>query len=525
MWSLNKKKQDDKSEPNISSDDFCNFISGKTLTLLIMSTYIIKHGTEKVALSRPYFGRIHLESAKLEELLDAYGAKNNKKWHTFRKTIATVKCFSNVIYIILHIRHSILSYNLLEIEGDFFKATDDVLNTLYATVVNNAIDLVHSAYDCGIAKPTIEEKRTYDENLPSGKLLNDRKRRKADDPEKNIVYLATKFLNFSEEIHQLEIFKKIDKADYASCFPEIINEEKVRWLENKFHSLQSFYDTHISDSNLESIDTNLPILRGHASVIYHLLEVGTELAHYYERHLSSLLKSNDTKLKLPITQEALLSIIIDYIISFTDQYLKAFHDLSKNILKQYAEEGKVEVNIPNYRGFHVRPSTLVSRIVNHYGSNVYMEFDKEKFDAAKPLELFRINEKINAIKRKNIAKKISTLQVVKKCSKIKCDDYKKILQQIFIELLEEKSLILYESNFSFDDISFDQNETLLELANKAIARYLALGRIDITNNLKVVFTGDKRVLEDLKVLAENGYGEDNFGNNIFLPKILSYLKR
>ena len=28
------------------------------------------------------------------------------------------------------------------------------------------------------------------------------------------------------------------------------------------------------------------------------------------------------------------------------------------------------------------------------------------------------------------------------------------------------------------------------------------------------FTGDRRVLEDIRLLAEHGYGEDRFGNNI-----------
>ena len=41
----------------------------------------------------------------------------------------------------------------------------------------------------------------------------------------------------------------------------------------------------------------------------------------------------------------------------------------------------------------------------------------------------------------------------------------------------------------------------------------------------VTFIGDKRVLNDLQLLAEHGYGEDNFGNNIPLPKELSYLRR
>lgn len=34
-----------------------------------------------------------------------------------------------------------------------------------------------------------------------------------------------------------------------------------------------------------------------------------------------------------------------------------------------------------------------------------------------------------------------------------------------------------------------------------------------------------RVLEDIKLLAENGYGEDDFGNNLPLPARLSYLRK
>ena len=39
------------------------------------------------------------------------------------------------------------------------------------------------------------------------------------------------------------------------------------------------------------------------------------------------------------------------------------------------------------------------------------------------------------------------------------------------------------------------------------------------------FVGDKRVLADIRLLAECGYGEDKFGNNIALPEKLAYLRR
>ena len=49
--------------------------------------------------------------------------------------------------------------------------------------------------------------------------------------------------------------------------------------------------------------------------------------------------------------------------------------------------------------------------------------------------------------------------------------------------------------------------------------------IAIYEDMTVRFEGDRRVLDDLKILAANGYGEDRFGNNIPLPERLRYLRR
>jgi hypothetical protein len=52
-----------------------------------------------------------------------------------------------------------------------------------------------------------------------------------------------------------------------------------------------------------------------------------------------------------------------------------------------------------------------------------------------------------------------------------------------------------------------------------------MGKIDIEMDITVAFAGDQRVLEDIRLLAENGYGEDDFGNNLPLPPKLSYLRK
>ncbi len=52
-----------------------------------------------------------------------------------------------------------------------------------------------------------------------------------------------------------------------------------------------------------------------------------------------------------------------------------------------------------------------------------------------------------------------------------------------------------------------------------------MGKIDISVDMTAQFVGDKRVLADIQILAEHGYGEDSFGNNVPLPRQLAYLRR
>ena len=110
--------------------------------------------------------------------------------------------------------------------------------------------------------------------------------------------------------------------------------------------------------------------------------------------------------------EKLLETLIHYSITFVSEYLTCAELLCQNMLRRYTENARIEVRVPPYRGFHVRPSTLISKLVLHYGSDVRMELEGESYDARSPLELFRANEKINAQKRRSLASEIVRLNLV-----------------------------------------------------------------------------------------------------------------
>lgn len=94
-----------------------------------------------------------------------------------------------------------------------------------------------------------------------------------------------------------------------------------------------------------------------------------------------------------------------------------------------------------------------------------------------------------------------------------------------LALAERGKLVMYEQPLKLPEGICGSEGTLFEKVTSEAGRLLAMGQIDISIEMKAQFVGDKRVLDDIQVLAETGYGEDSFGNNIPLPKKLSYLRR
>jgi hypothetical protein len=226
----------------------------------------------------------------------------------------------------------------------------------------------------------------------------------------------------------------------------------------------------------------------------------------------------------PLTPgESILQVLMEYAVAFAGRYIVCARRLCQDMLKRYAEIVRIEAPVPRYRGFHVRPSTLVAKIVMHYGSDVQMSMDGESFDAASPMDIFRTNEKINARKRRWLAEEICQLPLLNGDG-VK-PDIKTVVRRVVAMLAERNKLVLYELPIRLPDELPSTSGTLLENVIDEMARLQATGKLDIDTDLNVTFVGDKRVLADIELLARHGYGEDNFGNNIPLPDELAYLRR
>jgi hypothetical protein len=92
-------------------------------------------------------------------------------------------------------------------------------------------------------------------------------------------------------------------------------------------------------------------------------------------------------------------------------------------------------------------------------------------------------------------------------------------------LFEEGKIVLYERNIRVESVVQWDSETFDQLLVRVITQLLTQGKIDVETDMTATFIGDKRVLSDIKLLAEHNYGEDDFGNNLPLPERLTYLRK
>lgn len=488
--------------------------------------YAVASHTKRGFPERQFLNQMNSVATRLEELLDHHGAQLNELWFPFRESIAAAKLFSNVTYAVRHVHGSFSRYTLIDIEVNAESKTDEVLLALGDALFHISQGILEQAARCGIEveTPEIRFEPWVDPEL-AYQLGMDRDVRHSAKVAEVVVHLASKFLNLAEDRDVRAVLAEHDRPDFADLVPHPINEESLRIVEARFHNLQSLYDTYLFESDLERQNADLQYLRGHISIIYHLAEIATNLVHYYLRHMSTFRRESTEGFTLPMEAATLLELVFDYPLRFAHLYLESAVQLCQRMIKSYSVLTEVEVPIPYYRGFHVRPSTLIAKIVAHYGSEVTMTLNDQEYNAGLPLELFRANEDINAMKRRFIADVLVRDPEFATPLPVGAEERIRQLHLLLMKLVKQNKIIMYDTDLDIEENDDVCEQTIAELAVRIIRHLVSVAKMDVRSDLTVRFSGDNRALKDLEVLANCGYGEDQMGNNIMLPEGLSYLSR
>ncbi len=369
--------------------------------------YISTIGDPKNEFTKKLYSKLISASMLLEDFLDYHGAKNNKDWYFYRELSAAVRHLSLGANFQKHLTNRLAFYDLSEY-SDFKKEGEVTLDFLTKTLMKMAPVILEEARLHNIAIP---QDRFVADDFPSittRELLRyDIDDQDKDLQKKNIVKIANEFLNITKDFDQLKFYDPYDHEDVLTIVPDRVNEVEIRRYEMLLHSLQSSFDTYVIHGGFLYGNRKLKQLRGFFSVVFHLLQMMGRLLHFYERHLHEAGYKNTYK----VVQERLSSLInpaklldrtINYGLFYACHFLTTGQELAREILNENIERARIKVGIPQELGFHARPSLLVAKIVQHYGGQVELCIDSDRFDASSVLDIQWAGGKIQKEKLKEV---------------------------------------------------------------------------------------------------------------------------
>ena len=293
-----------------------------------------------------------------------------------------------------HILNRLVFYKLDD-TTDFVSEGDKNLRFLTDALQKIGPELIREAGRLGIKQPDDYFK---DDNFTSvitnEPLPNDISIDKKDQNRRRqqIVIIASDFLSISRAFDQFGIFLTCTLEEIQKIVPDKVNEVEIRRYEMLVHNLQSAFDTYVVPGGLISDNGKLKELRSHFSVVFHLLQLTGRLLHYYERHLhksgyKNIYQETQEKLSTLVNSDVLLDRIVNYGLYYACHYLSTGRELAQEILNANIIRTTLTASIPVERGFHLRPSLLVSKIVQHYGGQVELCVGDNYFDASSILDI------------------------------------------------------------------------------------------------------------------------------------------
>jgi phosphotransferase system HPr-like phosphotransfer protein len=362
--------------------------------------YIARFDSPKYLFTKKLFSTLIGSSQVLEDFLDFHGAKNSSDWYFYRELAAAVRHLSLGGYCQTHISNRLIFYDLKDSETFEVQGTK-TLHFLRSALIHLAPVILAEARRLEIPIPEDEYGMAdFPGVTTSEQLAYDIYDTNKDLQKKNIIKIASELIQIAGQFDSLGLFEPVDIEEIRRMVPDKVNEVEIRRFEMLVHNLQSSFDTYVIHGGYRYGDRKLKALRGHFSVVFHLLQMIGRMLHFYERHLheagyKSIYKQVQDRLAALVDPAQLLDRTINYGLYWVCVYLNNGRRLAREVMNENIERGRIEVGIPQKLGFHSRPSLLVAKVVQHYGGQVELVVGEDSFDAGSVLDLQWAGGKIN----------------------------------------------------------------------------------------------------------------------------------
>ncbi len=380
----------------ISEEEFLKLVNNQAVNVLRIGSLLAEPNPR--ILNKKLFYIISSSARDLEDFLDGHGAKNNRTWYYFRELIATARGFGFVNFLVEHIESSHIGHEEEPVIADYIERTQPVKEYLREVIVYTFSVLREESERLHLSLPPVglSEKYYYDipydrilpQNLDEGEAKNERE---------HLIKIASTYMRVIEKFEDFHCDRMYPPEDVRSILPSVITEEKIRKFELSMHNLESVYDTYVKDSVIEAEDRRLIRLRTQIYIALHLLEIARALTHFCERH-----DHINQRLEQAIKSNTVPGCTINWALFSVNQFMQSSRDIVNDLLADYTATDSVELPVPVDLGFHLRPSTLVAKVVNHYGSDVVMKVGSDTFDAKSVLNITWAGGKIAREKIKSV---------------------------------------------------------------------------------------------------------------------------
>lgn len=329
----------------------------------------------------------------LEDFLDDYGARQNRLYAPFREFVASLRWISRVKGVSLHLTRRLPRFRVADdgLIGDVETALAEARDTLDGFLAALLEALVAEAREVGL---DVTESTPMPDTAAVERRLVLPRNLEADDgvaEDEHIAEIATKFIQVLDGARQLNLRHVRRKADLPEFVAHHATEERCRRYESSVHNIQSMYDTYIQGTTFEQQNEWVGELRGHASIAFHLLEMTTDLIHFYERHENDV-RHEDARERITalVPKEAVLHVAVNLGLRPAYLAVEGAADVAQRILSTFVNQDEVELSLPEGIVLHARPLALIVQVARHYGTPIELSFDGKPCSASSLMGLIML---------------------------------------------------------------------------------------------------------------------------------------
>ena len=348
--------------------------------------------TPRAEWGKRHFNRMFQEADELESFLDDHGARNNRTFFPLRELVACVRGFAAATHVLKHLEMRLPQYPLLPISDDVqefrealvrsYRFTCDALGAFLGAVTQEARRL-------GVSLPTeVVADGQITEAVISRKLPHTLQETRKGVLGDHVVEFCQAYLDVCKRLEALPTGPFPAGAPVRRFLETHFHEEDGRTFEAMVHNLQSSYDTYLRHTAAEAQQSDLPLLRGHASVALHLFEFIVLLIHFHERHEKHASASDlRTPVATVLDGDHVLDQAVNFGLFWARRFLVLAAPAAEALARSAAGEGSIELPLPGDSVLHARPAALIVNIVNRYGQPVEIEMDGERANAASIMQV------------------------------------------------------------------------------------------------------------------------------------------